>query len=273
MSQPRNPFNRLEDFLSGAFEGIFQRVFPGRLQPIELSHKLERAMDENIIVSANRRLAPNNYELTISADDFARFAAFKDNLLDQLRDALIAAARKRGYTLTSRPRVTLTASPNISKGDVRILTSLLDAAQLNQMAGVAAAGPHRPAFAPPDGTQVIAPAPPPDPAATFIPGGAPAGQMPFAALVMRTTQGPGQTYAINREIIHIGRHTSNDIVINDRRISRYHAEVRFERGQFVIYDLGSLNGVVINGAPTRQGTLRNGDIVTFGNYSFVFERR
>jgi pSer/pThr/pTyr-binding forkhead associated (FHA) protein len=97
--------------------------------------------------------------------------------------------------------------------------------------------------------------------------------MPYAAFVLRTPQGPGQTYPLNREVIHIGRHTSNDIVINERRVSRYHAEIRFERGQFVLYDLGSLNGVSVNGAMTRQAVLRNGDIIALGSYSFVFERR
>ena len=97
--------------------------------------------------------------------------------------------------------------------------------------------------------------------------------MPFAALVMRAAQGSSQTYPLNRELIHIGRHTANDIVVNDRRVSRYHAEIRYERGQFVIYDLGSLNGISVNGALTRQATLRNGDVLAFGDYSFVFERR
>ncbi|HKD75846.1 MAG TPA: FHA domain-containing protein, partial [Ktedonobacterales bacterium] len=124
--------------------------------------------------------------------------------------------------------------------------------------------------APPEATQVIgpqaAPVPPPGPPPV-------AGPMPYAALIERTQQGPGHVYQINREVIHIGRHTSNDIVINDRRVSRYHAEIRYERGQFVIYDLGSLNGVSINNSMTRQATLRNGDVLAFGSFSFVFERR
>lgn len=279
MSQPRNPFTRLEEALQGAFEGVFGRVFPSRLQPIELSRRLERAMDENLIVSPNRRLAPNNYQVTISAQDFARFEPFLPNLIGQLRDGLIAAARKRGYTLTARPRVAIAQDAHLGRGDVRIVATLLDAAQLAQLSPAAnvpapsgARPPTGPLADPPDGTQLIAPGQAPD-AATVVPGSVFAGAMPYAALVLRTTQGPGQVYPLNREVIHIGRHTSNDIVVNERRVSRYHVEIRYERGQFIAYDLGSLNGLIINGSPMRQAALRNGDILAVGSYSFVFERR
>jgi pSer/pThr/pTyr-binding forkhead associated (FHA) protein len=74
--------------------------------------------------------------------------------------------------------------------------------------------------------------------------------------------------------IHIGRHLSNEIIVNDKRVSRHHAEIRYERGQFVLYDLSSTNGVKINGVPTRQPVpLRNNDLITVGSHEFVFQRR
>jgi pSer/pThr/pTyr-binding forkhead associated (FHA) protein len=75
-------------------------------------------------------------------------------------------------------------------------------------------------------------------------------------------------------VIHLGRHPTNDIIVNDKRVSRHHAEVRYERGQFVLYDLGSTNGVGINGVTTHQPVpLKNNDRVTVGSHEFVFQRR
>ena len=84
----------------------------------------------------------------------------------------------------------------------------------------------------------------------------------------------GQPMRLLHSPIHIGRHLSNEIIVNDRRVSRHHAEIRYERGQFVLYDLSSTNGVKINGAPTRQPVpLRNNDVITVGDHEFVFQRR
>ncbi len=276
MSQSRNAVTRFEDLLQNVVEGTFGRIFRSRLQPVELSRKLERAMDENLIVSAGRRIAPNAYVLYVSQADYTRFQQFMLTLLTQLQDRAIAVARQRGYTLTTKPAVALKVDQRLVTGEVRVEANLLDNAQLNSFIATnlpefVQSAPRAPSEAPPpEATQVIGPQ-----AAPVPPQGPPpvAGPMPYAALIERTPQGPGHVYQINREVIHIGRHTSNDIVINDRRVSRYHAEIRYERGQFVIYDLGSLNGVSINGSMTRQATLRNGDVLAFGNFSFVFERR
>lgn len=293
MSQRRNIFSRFEGLLTGIFEGAIGKIFRTRLQPVELTRKLERAMDENLTVSPNRRTAPNAYQLFISQYDYTRFAAQMQGLLKTLQDGLIAVARQRGYFLSTRPVVKILVEPQLGTGEVRCEALLLDNAQLPAFAGQRPSGALN--GAPPAGSPPMAGPPPtrtpsaqlggaPD-ATQFIDQGAmpapqgPAGaviapaSLPYGALVMRTTQGPGQTFVLNRDVIHIGRHSKNDIVINDRRVSRYHAEIRFERGQFVLYDLGSLNGVLINGVLQRQVPLRNGDIVAFGNYSFVFERR
>ncbi len=278
MSHSRNVVSRFEDFLQGVVEGMFGRVFRTRVQPVELSKKIERAMDDNLVITAGRRIAPNAYKVLVSETDFDRFHAMLRSLILQLQDRVILVARQRQYTLTTRPVVLVQADARLVKGEVRVEASLLEGAQLNSFAASQvqaiprddlATGPQSVAGPPPDSTSIIQPQAAPAPE-----GQPPApGAMPYAALVLRTPTGPGQNYPLNRDVIHIGRHTSNDIVINDQRVSRYHAEIKFERGQFVIYDLGSLNQVTVNGAPVRQAALRNGDVLTFGNYNFDFVRR
>jgi len=75
-------------------------------------------------------------------------------------------------------------------------------------------------------------------------------------------------------VLHIGRHQSNDVVVNDKKVSRQHAVIRYENGQFILYDLQSTNGVGVNGVMTHNPVpLKNSDLVTVGSHEFIFQRR
>ena len=102
----------------------------------------------------------------------------------------------------------------------------------------------------------------------------PAMNMPQAALSIRLPQAGEQTYRIEKPVIKIGRQLNNDIIVEDKRVSRYHAQIKFQPdGQFAIFDLGSTNGITINGTPNqRHHILRNGDCFTIGSYDFYFQR-
>ncbi|MEO8970422.1 MAG: DUF3662 and FHA domain-containing protein [Ktedonobacteraceae bacterium] len=98
--------------------------------------------------------------------------------------------------------------------------------------------------------------------------------MPQAALSIRLPQAGEQTYRIEKAVVKIGRQLNNDIIVEDKRVSRYHAQIKFQPdGQFAIFDLGSTNGITINGTPNqRHHILRNGDCFTIGSYDFYFQR-
>ena len=99
--------------------------------------------------------------------------------------------------------------------------------------------------------------------------------MPGARLSIRLPQGGQQLYQIEKPVINIGRQLSNDIIVEDKRVSRNHAQIKYlPDGQFAIFDLGSTNGITVNNRPNmRQHTLNNGDRFTIGSYDFYFERR
>jgi hypothetical protein len=65
--------------------------------------------------------------------------------------------------------------------------------------------------------------------------------------------------------LRIGRERGNDIVIRDARVSRAHAELSFERGFFVIRDLGSSNGTFVNGREVKAAPLTEGAEIRVGN--------
>ena len=91
---------------------------------------------------------------------------------------------------------------------------------------------------------------------------------PVAALVAAD----GKRVDIAQDPVTIGRHPECEIVLNDQEVSRQHAEVRREDGQFVVVDLGSLNGTKVNGAGVKAPRpLEDGDTISIGAHTIRFE--
>lgn len=303
-----NVLSKFESFMTALVEGSFGRVFRTKLQPVELKRKLERHMEDHLLIlGEGRRQAHNFYDVALSQKDYDGLSTWRA-LIPELQQYLIDVARERGYTLTTKPVVKLHVDPHMIVGAIHIESNLIDShhpAQNPQMAQ-ALAGSEAPmntvtidvsegfkqALLEAQQARAGAPAGPLQPyppqgfpsniQPQYGEGGAypsqlaPAPPMPQAVLRLRRRGGqPGteQVYRLDREVTQIGRHVSNDIVVNDRRVSRHHAQVRFENGRFVIYDLGSLNGIGINRTTVRQHTLRDGDLVSVGSYDFIFHQR
>ena len=79
--------------------------------------------------------------------------------------------------------------------------------------------------------------------------------------------------SITREPVNIGRLSTNDVVLSDSNVSRRHAELRRSGDRWVLVDLGSTNGTLVNGKLAREHELRNGDRVSFGTSELIFETR
>ena len=83
-----------------------------------------------------------------------------------------------------------------------------------------------------------------------------------------------RSYDLATNRVLIGRETGNDIVVSDLNASRQHAQIEFEpQGIWVITDLGSTNGTLVNGQPVQRRGLQNGDRITIGVTEFVFSQR
>ncbi len=91
---------------------------------------------------------------------------------------------------------------------------------------------------------------------------------PPARLVMLSPPAPGAEYAISASGLRIGRNETLSAWVNHRSISREHAEITQEGGEFVIRDLESANGMRVNGAETRRATIRSGDVIELGQVRF-----
>lgn len=72
-------------------------------------------------------------------------------------------------------------------------------------------------------------------------------------------------------VVGLGRHPKNDIVLDDRTLSRFHARIERREGDYIVVDLGAQNGVHLNGSRIEgEASLQYGDRIDLGRYTAVF---
>jgi pSer/pThr/pTyr-binding forkhead associated (FHA) protein len=79
-----------------------------------------------------------------------------------------------------------------------------------------------------------------------------------------------QIVPLTQAVMSIGRAPENDLVINDQRVSRQHAQLRAVDGRFVIFDLDSTGGTILNGQPVVQHFLTPGDVILLAGVPLVY---
>lgn len=300
MQTRQNPIRqgllKIENLLQRMIEGPFDRS--STVEPATLARKLELAMEEGQrTLDGGRRLVPNVYDIYVSMKDHREMQSAQKTLIDDWKRSLIEFARQQRYNLTTDPLLRLHGDSQLRPGRVRIDAHIEDPRQASpgggssgDMMGTAQLTPEQlaqlkanlaasqqpaatPAFTPPPFYPYPAGG---GNAAGAYPGNpqpAPFAALPEAWLSIRLPQGGQEKYLIKKTVISIGRQRYNDIVVEDKRVSRDHAKIMFQNGSFVIYDLGSTNGITINGTPhMRQHALNNGDRFTIGSYDFYFQR-
>ncbi len=83
-------------------------------------------------------------------------------------------------------------------------------------------------------------------------------------------QGMQEEYELKGDQTTIGRHPSNDIILALDSISRFHARIDRRGDYYILQDLNSSNGSMVNGDRVTQVGIHHGDLVTFGNVEFKF---
>lgn len=79
-----------------------------------------------------------------------------------------------------------------------------------------------------------------------------------------------QVFALDKELINIGRKLDNHIVIHDPRVSRNHAQLRGTKDHFVILDLNSTGGTYVNGQRITKSVLYSGDTLSLSGVPAKF---
>jgi hypothetical protein len=249
----------LELKLADLVEGTFGRVFRSEVRPVELARKLAREMDEHKTVSVSRTYVPNEYVVWLSAEDRERFEGVEDSLIEELGGYLLEHARRERLALLSRPQIEFRTDERLALGEFGIQTRVVKPAD----EGLAVEGAH--AVQADHGNTMIYST------AGRIRGPVEESQgiRPTRALLIAE----GRRHVIPPGGATLGRSRDCDIVLSDANVSRRHAEVLpAAAGNWTIADLGSTNGVLVNGrriAGAEQ--LTAGDRIALGTAEIAFE--
>ena len=285
----------IEQKIEGMVEKTFGRMFRSTLQPVELARRLAREMEDHKTVSVSRVYVPNQYTVYLSPADRRQFSSYESALVVELGSYLEAHARSEGLSLLSMPRIRLETDTDLRPGEFGIACRMVDpgrpgADEVDAAAPAAAAAVVADAAAPavPEAQAELAEpvAPPvPDEPAEPLPNEALAAvsgtqvlspeQARAAGLVREqvTLYVSGQPFRVTQKVTTMGRSRDCDIVVPDPNVSRVHAEVRHEGLEYVLVDLGSTNGVEVNGRRVLRHNLRDGDRLSLGGAEVVVERR
>jgi hypothetical protein len=274
MSVLRSIEHRIESIV----EGVFGRAFRSHVQPVELARKLAKEMDDHKTVSVSRIYVPNEYHVYLAPSDREQFGNYEESLITELSDYLGEHARREGYAMLTEPRVVVEEDADLSVGEFGIATRMV---QPRRVAPAPAPVPDGDANAPQAPERPSPPSPPPIPAAVSPVPSAPEHTEVVAAedaerLGLARTPAAlayaGGRYELANRVVTIGRSHECDIAISDPNISRRHCEVLQEEGGYVIVDLGSTNGVEVNGARVQRARLEPEDRIVLGATELTFER-
>ena len=247
----------LEAKLGGLVEGAFGRAFKTSVQPVELAHKLAKEMEDNQMASVSRVYVPNHYRVFLSEKDREQFASYEPALRKELSDYLLEHARQESFALSTRPQVEFQTDERLDLGEFGIQAQLLaPPEEEKEDAGVEAPAPSAGDFG---HTMVYSPS-------RDARRVEPVDDRRQALLV-----GGGRRNVLSGSRVVIGRSREADIVLQDPNISRRHAELRREDGSWQIVDLGSTNGIKVNGRRVDSQPLRQGDQITIGVTDLTFE--
>jgi hypothetical protein len=244
----------LEAKLGGIVEGAFGRAFKTSVQPVELAHKLAKEMEENQMVSVSRVYVPNHYRVFLSPRDREQFSSYEPALRKELSDYLLEHARQERLALTSRPQVEFHTDDRLELGEFGIQAQLLGGPE--EDAELAEAGPSAGDFG---HTMVYSP----DREARPL---EPALDRSQALLIAE-----GRRNVLSGERVRVGRSRDCDVVVSDPNVSRRHIELRRGERGWAAVDLGSTNGMKVNGRRLSHAELEPGDRITIGITDLTFE--
>jgi hypothetical protein len=240
-----NHLARFEALAERLVEGTFARLFAGYLHPLEVATHLARAMEDRQVYAADgTALAPTHYWIYLHPQDFGPLVANRPTLAEELAGYVAELARQAGMLLDAPPVVAVEPLLDVAPHTVRVEARWLPAAAADASATREMMAEEQ--------AQVQA-------AVEEKPRG-----RPFLIV-------DGQRHVeLTAPVINIGRALDNDIILEDSRVSRHHAQLRRRFGRYILYDIGSSGGTTINGYPVQECVLQPGDVISFGGVEVIY---
>ena len=269
--------------------GVFQRAFKSSVRPIHIGRKLIRAIDaERTVDAVGKAVAPNVFVVHLNEKDRAAFGDLEKPLVAELVGAAEEYAKSENYSLLGAVQVSLFTDAALKSGRFEVEASVKAGVSEPSAPAVAKVEPSAeppaasvvssveipvvpPVVVPPIITPptIATPSIPPLPSLGATPSAPAAAPAPVPTLKASLAMGDGSRIALRPGVISVGRSAESTIPLNDTNVSRRHAELRL-RGEgadavWVLVDLGSTNGTLINGVKVNgEQVLRKNDAIVFG---------
>ena len=227
------------------------------MQPVELARKLAKEMDAHRTTSVSRVYVPNQYTVWLSEEDRKRIEGYERSLEQELSAYLLEHAKRHDYALLTRPEVNLETDERLRLGEFGIQTRLVKPpAREGESASQGEEG-HTMVYSVPPKQAKQKRRPPP------------AARLTETRAIVSLDD---RRYVLDGPVATLGRSRDCECVIADPNISRRHAELRRNpSGDWQVVDLGSTNGVKVNGRKVDSSRLAPGDDVTVGTTTFTFD--
>ena len=223
---------RLESRLEQMVSGAFAKAFRSAVQPVEVAAALQREVDNSAqILSRNRRLVPNQFHVELSPQDHERLAPYSSTLAQELTEMLQEHAHEQSYVFTGPVTIAFDEREDLTTGRFRVRSAALAKVTPVSDGSVTDTAVRR------------------------------------AHVILEVN---GMKHPLDPPGIVIGRGSEADLRINDPGVSRRHAEIRVFPGDasgtnVSVVDLGSTNGMLVNGSKVQQATLDDGGTIKIGN--------
>ena len=217
---------KFEQRLEQLISGAFAKAFRSEVKSVEIVAALQREIDNNAqVLSRQRRLVPNDFFVELSASDLGKLESYGPHLKEELKRQLMDHAEVQGFVFPGRVTIQFGEAKDLTIGRFRVRSRAQAAVSGGDMSD----------------TQV---------------------SRAQAFLAINGTRHP-----LHGNVV-VGRGTDADLRINDPGISRRHIEFRSKQAgegvRIEVYDLGSTNGMLVNGQKMASATLDDGSQVRIG---------
>ena len=229
----------IEAHLRALFEDGPYKLTNSRSSQFDIIGQLSKVIQANLVENHKGVIyAPDRFTFLIPEDQMESWHSQKD-LLDQISVKLQSLGRLDGFQFLTDPQIQLVTLPAGQGNEMIIhatlsspITDLPDTAAMEQLDAAASATP-----------------------------------LPVNAFLV---VGGRSNFPLEVPIINIGRHSDNDLVLDDPYVSRHHAQIRAINKHYVVFDVGSTGGIQLNGKKISQATLSPGDVLKIGTVNLIY---
>lgn len=225
-------FQQLETRLRSIVEDRLGQVFLDTVQPHIIARRLTEAIEQSDIDLA----VPRRFYVVLNEDVRRLLIDRHAELAFELSEQLVAVTEELGLKLKYVPQVVLVGDPELGRDQMRVqLEKVIPTRQRTQQLD--------------------------------------------ALLVENTVHSyheahlileNGQHIPLQKPIISIGRHSENDILIDDASVSRRHCQLRLRYGRYYLFDLQSKSGTLVNGHRVQEHRLISGDVISMAGAQLIY---